>query len=164
MKKILLLITFFALNSFAANLKIGTVNVSKLLEKAPQVVASSQEIAKKFKPIETEILALIDKLNAMNGKYNKNKSIMSSDKARETERKIIALKKRIQRKRGDVQEEINIAKTQALQKIQDLINESITFVSKRDKYDLVIYEGIAFNSDKSDMTDLVLQRLKSIAN
>jgi outer membrane protein len=164
MKKILLLITFLTLNSFAANLKIGTVNVSKLLEKAPQVVASSQEIAKKFKPVETEILALINKLNAMTDKYNKNKSIMSSDKARITERKIIALKKKIQRKRGDVQEEINIAKTQALQKIQDLINESITFVSKRDKYDLVIYEGIAFNSDKSDMTDLVLQRLKSVAN
>lgn len=162
MKKIILLIAIFSLNSFAANIKIGTVNVSKLLEKAPQVVKSSQEIANKFKPIETEILALINKLNAQNDKYNKNKSIMSSDKARETERDLLALKKQIQRKRGDVQEEINIAKTQALQKIQDLINESITFVSKRDKYDLVIYEGIAYNSDKSDMTDLVLKRLKAI--
>ncbi|SFV52214.1 Outer membrane protein H precursor [hydrothermal vent metagenome] len=132
------------------------------MEKAPQVIKSSKKIAEEFKPKEKEIIALAKELQAMKKKYNKNKSIMSADKARVFERKIIAQQKKVQRLRNDIQEDINIRKNQALQKIQDLINQSITFVGKKNNYDIIFYEGIAYNNDKADITPLVLKRLKAI--
>lgn len=164
MKKIfLILIIGFAVNStYANNLKIGTVNVSVLLDKAPQVQQSNKEIADQFKPQEKEMLALAKEYKEKSNLYSQQKSIISAEKAREIEKEIIALQKKIKRTRDDIQEELEIKKNEELQRIQNLINDSIQEVGTREGYDLILYEGIAFNNDKANVTPLVLEYLENV--
>ena len=89
---------------------------------------------------------------------------MSAEKAREVEREITTMQKAIQRRHSDIQEEINIRRNQELQIIQDLINDAIQQIGIQEKYDLILYEGIAYNNDTADVTPLVLDYLESVYN
>jgi len=166
MKKVIIISSLFFLSftTYANNLKIGIVSVPTLLDRAPQVAHTTTIISQEFKPKENEILALRQELKATAEKYARNKSIMSAEKAREVEREITTMQKAIQRRHSDIQEEINIRRNQELQIIQDLINDAIQQIGIQEKYDLILYEGIAYNNDTADVTPLVLDYLESVYN
>ena len=156
---VLLLTTIAA---YGNNLKIGIVNVPTLLDRAPQVAQTDERLAREFKPKETELFALRQELVSLTEKYNRDKSIMSAERARDIERQIANMRKNIQRRHGDIQEEINVRRNQELQVMQDLINKAIQYVGEKETFDLILYDGIAYNNDKADITELVLDYLQSI--
>ena len=77
------------------------------------------------------------------------------------ERTILIKRREFKRIQEDSQELLTIRRNEELKKLQVVINEAITKVGKRDKYDLILYDGIAYADPRVDITEKVLEVLRS---
>ncbi len=152
----------FSSASFSQGVKLGVVNVALLLEQAPQAKSATASLEKEFSPQQTELKNLAAKLEKQQSEYQKNRAAMSDSQKVAKEREITMLTREIQRRRNDVQELLNLRRNEELAKLQNVVNEAIKSIGKKEGFDLILYEGIAYTNDKIDITQDVLQYLKTL--
>ncbi len=142
--------------------KIGVVNVNLLIEQAPQAKAASKRLEQEFAPQQKQLQALVAKLEKLRKAYQKNKLTLSAEQAAAKEREIALLTREIQRRRADIQELVNLRRNEELAKLQALINRAIREIGRKEHYDLILYDGIAFSSKRIDLTQKILAYLKQL--
>ena len=149
----------FAWTANAAELKIGYVQVDKILQEAPQTAESGKKLEKEFSPRTQELERMQKQIRDAESALEKNSLTLSETERRNKERDISNLKIEFQRKQRELREDVNLRKNEELGSLQDRINKSVTAVAEAEGYDLVIYSGVAFASKKVDITDKVLKSL-----
>jgi len=138
------LMIFFAVNA-SADVKVGYVDVDRILRESPQAADSAKKLQQEFKQRSEDI----DRLR----KQITDKENSGVAKAQE----LAALKLEYDRKQRELNEDASIRKNEELGKLQDRINQAVTLVSEAEGYDLVIYSGLAYTSKRVDLTDKVLK-------
>ena len=146
-------------NSGAADLKIGYVQVDKILQEAPQTAESGKKLEKEFSPRSVELDRIQKQINDIEASLNKEGVTMSDAERRAKERDVSSQKIEFQRKQRELREDINLRKNEELASLQDRINKAVQTVSETENYDLVVYGGVAYASKKIDITDKVLKLL-----
>lgn len=143
----------------AADLKIGYVQVDKILQEAPQTAESGKKLEKEFSPRTQELERMQKQIRDQESALDKNGLTMSETERRNKERDISNLKIEFQRKQRELREDVNLRKNEELGSLQDRINKAVTAVAETEGYDLVVYSGVAYASKKVDITDKVLKSL-----
>lgn len=143
----------------AAELKVGYVQVDKILQEAPQTAESGKKLEKEFGPRTQELDRMQKQIKDMETALDKDSLTMSETDRRNRERDISNQKIEFQRKQRELREDVNLRKNEELSSLQDRINKAVTSVSEAEGYDLVIYGGVAYASKKVDITDKVLKSL-----
>jgi outer membrane protein len=145
----------------AADLKIGAVNAVKLLDEAPQKEAALERLKKEFDVRNKELVAKQKELRDLEDKFNRDSAIMSALDRDELERDLMNQNRELKRDQEVFREDYNIRRNEEFRKLQEQIAEAIVSLAEKQKYDLVVYEGVIYASDKVDITDEVLKLLKS---
>ncbi len=143
----------------AAELKVGYVQVDKILQEAPQTAESGKKLEKEFGPRSQELDRMQKQIRDLEATLDKDSVTMSETDKRTKERDVSNLKIEFQRKQRELREDINIRKNEELGVLQDRINKAVQTVSETEGYDLVVYSGVAYASKKIDITDKVLKSL-----
>lgn len=143
----------------AAELKVGYVQVDKILQEAPQTAESGKKLEKEFSPRSQELERLQKQIRDLETSLDKDSLTMSETDRRNKERDASNLKIEFQRKQRELREDVNLRKNEELAALQDRINKAVSAVSEAEGYDLVIYGGVAYASKKIDITDKVLKSL-----
>lgn len=146
-------------NIHAADLKIGYVQVDKILQEAPQTAESSKKLEKEFAPRTQELERMQKQIKDIETSLDKDALTMSETDRKNKERDASNLKIDFQRKQRELREDINLRKNEELGSLQDRINKAVTAVSEAEGYDLVVYGGVAYANKKIDITDKVLKSL-----
>lgn len=146
-------------NSMAADLKIGYVQVDKLLQEAPQTAESGKKLEKEFSPRSQELDRLQKQIRELEAALDKDRLTTTDAERRNRERDASNLKLEFQRKQRELREDINLRKNEELAVLQDRINKAVTTVAESESFDLVVYGGVAYASKKIDITDKVLKLL-----
>ena len=159
--KCLLAASFFvyAASVSAAELKIGYVQVDKILQEAPQTAESGKKLEKEFSPRTQELERMQKQIRDQESALDKNSLTLSETERRNKERDISSLKIEFQRKQRELREDVNLRKNEELGSLQERINKAVSSVAQAEGYDLVIYSGVAYASNKVDITDKVLKSL-----
>lgn len=142
-----------------AELKVGYVQVDKILQEAPQTAESGKKLEKEFSPRTQELDRMQKQIKDLQTALDKDSLTISETDRRNKERDISNLKIEFQRKQRELREDVNLRKNEELGVLQDRINKAVTTVSEAEGYDLVIYGGVAYASKKIDITDKVLKSL-----
>lgn len=143
----------------AAELKVGYVQVDKILQEAPQTAESGKKLEREFGPRSQELDKMQKQIRDLESALDKDGVTMSETDKRTKERDVSNLKIEFQRKQRELREDINIRKNEELGVLQDRINKAVQNVSETEGYDLVVYSGVAYASKKIDITDKVLKSL-----
>lgn len=146
-------------NLTAAELKIGYVQVDKILQEAPQTAESGKKLEREFSPKSQELDKMQKQIRDIEAALDKEGVTMSETDRRNKERDASNLKIEFQRKQRELREDINLRKNEELASLQDRINKAVQTVSETEGYDLVVYGGVAYASKKIDITDKVLKLL-----
>jgi outer membrane protein len=155
-----LLLSFtLSLGATAAELKIGYVQVDKLLQEAPQTAETGKKLEKEFSPRSQELDRLQKQIRDLEAALDKDRLTTSDADRRNRERDASNLKLEFQRKQRELREDINLRKNEELAVLQDRINKAVTSVAESENFDLVVYGGVAYASKKIDITDKVLKLL-----
>jgi len=146
-------------NVAAADLKVGYVQVDKILQEAPQTAESGKKLEKEFSPRTQDLERMQKQIKDLEAALDKDSLTISENDRRNRERDISNQKIEFQRKQRELREDVNLRKNEELGSLQDRINKAVTSVSESEGYDLVVYGGVAYASKKVDITDKVLKAL-----
>lgn len=143
-----------------ADLKLGFVNVPKVLDQAPQARAADDRLEKEFGPRDSEIVKMKRDLVAQNDRLAKNAAVMSAAERQRQESDLRQMRREIRRLEDEFREDVNLRRSQELGKLQRLVVEVIQNLAKAEKFDLIISDGVIYAGDAVDITDKVIARLK----
>lgn len=146
----------------AADIKVGFVNVARILEKAPQAEKASVLLEKEFSPRRKRIVASQKEIKKLEEKLVKDGALMSESEGRKLKRKLLEKKRDNKRSQEEFREDFNLRRTEELSKLQRLVFEAIKSLSEAEKYDLVLHDGVIFASKSVDITEKVQLRLSKL--
>lgn len=149
----------FAVSINAAELKVGYVQVDKILQEAPQTAESGKKLEKEFSPRSQELDRLAKQIKDQESALDKDALTLSETDRRNKERDIQNLKTEFQRKQRELREDISIRKNEELKSLQDRVNKAVQTVAETEGYDLIVYGGVAYAKKTIDITDKVLKAL-----
>ena len=139
--------------------KIGYVVVEKVLKDAPQTAASNKKLEKEFKSRTDGLQKKVKAIQKQEKDFNKNSVTMAAADRQKAQKKIKNSKIEIQRIERELREDIDIRRREEIGKLQQKINEAIEEMAKEDKYDLILYQGVAYASKEIDITDKLIKVL-----
>lgn len=139
------------------DLKVGFVNIRKLMTQAPQLEQIQKQLADDFKEKNDKIIALRHKIAQLSAKYDEN-----TDKTT-----LIALQNQITEQQRELakqqqimQDEYNVRRNEALGKLQTLIVRMVAKVSREKQMDIVLNNtGVIYVSSRIDITPDVFAHL-----
>ena len=165
MKKWMWIVPFlfaFGVTAQAADkpLKIGVINLQEIVAKTPDVKATEAKLKKKFKVRQDEMIAAQKTLKANATKLQRDGAVMSSKEKNALQDKLVSGKRDLQRMQEDLQQDIELAKNQAMQSFYDKLKVAIEKVAKKGNYDLILQKGsLPFTSPRIDVTAQVIKSL-----
>ena len=160
-----LAILFFCLLSFstnAENIKIGFIDTNQVVTSLSQYKASIDEISSEFEPKKQELLDLYNHIELVRTKIDE---ILKSDSNKSIEDELAKLSNLEQSFRQETefwQNTMNNKKIDLLKEIEILVNQTINEYAKRENYDLILYENIAFVSDKVDISEEIIAEIEKL--
>ncbi|MGA1862424.1 OmpH family outer membrane protein [Deferribacter thermophilus] len=159
---ILFLAIFFVfIGSAYAELKIAVVNMQKALDECDAGKAAVEEMKKLYSAKQQEINEKQNELKRMQEEINNQSSLLSEDakqaKLDDYQKKLKDLKRFV----ADSNEELKKKEQEFISKIATDLKEVVEKLGKELKYDIILEvreSGVLYNSDKVDITNLVVER------
>jgi outer membrane protein len=156
-KAFILFLLAFSIN--AEELKIGIVDVNKILKDAPQTISATKKLEKEFSSRTEKLKTKGKALEADGKKFQKESLTMSDDQREKAERALQQRRIEIQRDERELREDMDLRRREEIGDLQEKINITIDKMAADEGYDLILYNGIAFASPKVDITDAVVKAL-----
>jgi outer membrane protein len=145
----------------AAELKIGVVNAALVLDKSPQKTQALSRLEREFSARSKSIESKHKSLRTAQERLNKDRAILSASELKTKERKILSDQRELKRLQDEYSEDLSIRRNEELRKLEKEIAETIVNLAKKEAFDLVVYQGVIYASDRVDLTDKVLALLKA---
>ncbi len=155
-----LALTLFPAASYA-QMKVGFVNLGKVIEKAPQGEAAAKKIEAEFSPRSNALRKKQKKIQGLENDLEKNALVMKASERSKKEAEITKLQRSLKREADEFNEDINLRRNEKLKILQKVVREAVNEVGKENNFDIILAEGVLHVSDKADITDLVLKKLSS---
>lgn len=146
------------------SVSVGVVNVTYLMENAPQSVIASVKLKSKFSPQEKKLAADLDEINTLELALNEIKVAKKGvGLQRQKESQLRSRKRLRSRSLQDFREELRFARDVALDEVQKEVFKAIDQVRIQEKIDIIIQDYISA-SKKVDITPAVLAYLRNKAD
>ena len=146
--------------SAQGNLKIGVINVGKLLENAPQSKVVSDKLQKEFEPRQQAIVAKRKKLQDQQDSFQKDQAVMGEEERLNLQRQMQTTQRDLQRDEQEYLDDLNARRNDELGKLQREILQRVQAYASAQKYDLVLADAI-YVSGAIDITQAVITALQS---
>lgn len=140
--------------------KVGFVNTVQLMEEAPQAKSAQTKLEKEFAPREQELLNLQKEIRALEDRLARDSAVMSETETSKLEREILAKRRDLKRTQDEFRDDLNIRKNEVLSKLQRQMYDATVALAKEKKFDIILGQGVVYSSDKVDITERVLEKLK----
>ncbi len=163
MKILLVFFSYFLMsNAHTHDLKIGYINIDYVVTSSPQFIYANQEVVKGFKPKEEELLIISDRLKQLVEDFNKNKENNSKDINSKKIKEIAKLESTVKTKALTIKNQLKLKNQREIKKIQDTINSVIQQIAEDEKYDLILYQEVAYASKNINISDKISKKLREL--
>lgn len=145
-----------------AEVKIGFVNIIQVMEQAPQAETAREELEQEFSGRDAKLTAERDAIVELERKLQTDGEIMSPEQRDELESAIARRKLDFNRDREELKEDFDIRRNEELSNLQRTVYDVIVQVAKSENYDLMVTERVLYASERINVTDEILARLREI--
>lgn len=143
----------------AQELKIGYVNVVKIIEQAPQGDAALKKLESEFGPRDRQLRKTRDTIKSLEEELEKNELVLKDSDRREKERDLRDLKRKLQRQTQEFREDYGIRRNEELRELEKIVHKAIVEIAKKENFTLVIHQGVVYADNQIDITEKVLKKL-----
>jgi outer membrane protein len=149
------------MNAEAADLKVGFVNIARLLEKAPQAEKAKKELEREFAPRDKKLVTEQKEIRQLEERLTKDAAIMGESERQRLDKDVLSRKREAKRLQDEFREDFNLRRNEELTQLQKEIFEAIQSLAKDENYDLLLTDGVVYASDVVDVTSKVERKLES---
>jgi outer membrane protein len=147
---------------FAQELKIGFVNIGRLISESPQAAEAMESLQEEFAPRQREIIALQNEFKEKQAQMERDREVMGADERQNLDRELRKEERDLSRNQQEFTEDINLRRNESLGKLQRELLRQVQIFAGQEKYDLVLSsDGVLFASPIIDVTEQVLSGLKA---
>jgi len=139
--------------------RVGYVEMKRLLEQAPQVVAGRERLDAEFRARNDELKADDGRLAALREKLRFDVTLDEEQTLR-LEQEIRILERSIERRRNELRQELQLRRNEEIHKVEDDVNRAVATIAERSGYQLVVASPVVYASPAIDITDQVLEHLR----
>lgn len=161
-RRLPLLLALFAVGAVHAQdsgLKIGVVNVQKMLEQMPQTQQAMAALQEEFAPRQRDLVAMQQSLQTKQDTYKRDASVMGEAERAKLERDIREQTRDLQRADDELQEDANIRKNEVLSQLQGSLVQAVQAYARQAGYDLIVAEYL-YAGAGIDITEDVLSSIR----
>jgi outer membrane protein len=160
-----LLVPAFALAGAAAAqspppTRIGYVDMKRLLDAAPQVVAGRHTLEREFAARDAALKADEKRAAELHARQAGSAATMAKADADALQREIDALDRSIRRNRESLRAELKTRSDQELDRSWREINDTVVEFAREQGYDLIVPSPVIYAGPRVDITDRILERLR----
>ena len=156
-------LAFLSLSVCAETIKIGYIDTEQVVNNLPQYQKNVDDLSKEFEPKKQELLDLFKHIELLKVKINTINNSENKENLQIEIYKLTSLEESFKQETEFWQGKMNDKKIKLLQKIELLINNTIKDLAISEDYDLILYENVAYVSDKVDITNKVIERIKKLS-
>lgn len=144
----------------AKELKLGVVDIARVLEESPQATAAREALQKEFTPREQRLVETQKKIRSLEEQLGRDAAIMSETERSKLERNILSKKRDFKRNQDEFREDLNFKRNEILEKLQRELIGSIREYAKAEGFDILFAEGVIYADDTLNITEQMLAKLK----
>ena len=148
----------FLATAEAQQLRIGYVDMKKVLDNAPQVVAGRERLDREFRARNDAIELDEMRASALEGRLAQGD--ISADNRIQLERDLRELRRNITRRKEDLRDELSFRRTEEVQSLEEQINLAVQEIAERNGFDLIVSSPVVYASPSLDITDMILEQLE----
>ena len=156
-----LLLTVLPLTASAEGYKIGFVSVVKLIELAPHGEVATKKIEAEFGPRDKAMRKQQEDITKLQEDLQKNALVMKASQRDKKQAELTKMERRFKRETEEFREDYNLRRNEELKVLQKVVREAINEVGKENNFDLILTESVIYASDRANITELVLKKLRS---
>ena len=163
MKKLLFLtiITLFSFNAYAAEFKIGYVDLNKALNESTKGKTAVKLLEDMVKAKQSVIIEKEKELKALDDEIAKQASILNPDAIKEKQAKREKLMRDYQRMVKDSQDEVQQKRNNFMEAIIKDLRNSVVQIGKDKGYSIIferVASGILYIPEDVDVTDTLIEQ------
>lgn len=167
MKKVLLLVVaalsfsfLVATPAFAADSKIGVINMQDLLQKLPQMKKIGDDLKNQFGDKQKQLVSAQETFKKDAEKFRRDSAVMSDKDKQAAEDKLFKQQQDLQTMQSDLQRDYMAAQNKQVDALMNTIKGVVEKVATKNKFDLILINaGVAYASKGMDVTDQVAKEL-----
>ena len=153
---VLFLLAFLVTSINAQTIKIGYIDVEKVITSLSQYQRDNDSLIQQFEPKKQQLLDLFRHIELLKKNLNTiDKSTNNENYQRELDN-IRELELSFQDETELWQQQLNEKKYESLQKIEAMINLTIEEFAISENYDLILYQNAAFANDEVNITNQII--------
>ena len=153
---VLFLLAFLVTSINAQTIKIGYIDVEKVITSLSQYQRDNDSLIQQFEPKKQQLLDLFRHIELLKKNLNTiDKSSNNENYQRELDN-IRELELSFQDETELWQQQLNEKKYESLQKIETMINLTIEEFAISENYDLILYQNAAFANDEVNITNQII--------
>jgi outer membrane protein len=153
----LLLALCWALPVAADELKIGFVNIQRIVRDAPAAIKAARKLDQEFGRRDAELQAMAKDVQARQEALRSNPSLSQTARAQK-ERELAELTREYQRKGEQFQEDLNVRQNEENAALIERANNAIRQIATSENFDIILQDAVAVG-DRIDITDKVIKAL-----
>ena len=147
----------------AHSIKIGYINVEKVINNLSQYQQENNALIQQFEPKKQQLLDLFKHIELLKKNLNNVEANVSNETYQKELEKIRELEISFQTDTELWQQQLNQEKRESLQKIETMINQAINEFAASENYDLILYENAAFVSDELNISNKIISQIEELS-
>lgn len=149
----------FAATASAQEMKIGVIDVQRLLGQSPQFAAARAKLEDEFAPRGRDIVARQTALEEKAAKLQKDAEVMGAEEREAAERELNNERRAIIRAQNEFREDSELREKEVLEPVQQEVLGEVRAFGEENGYDMILAQGFVYVNPKADVTEAVLKRL-----
>ena len=147
----------------AHSIKIGYIDVEKVINNLSQYQQENNALIQQFEPKKQQLLDLFKHIELLKKNLNNVETNLSNETYQKELEKIRELEISFQTDTELWQQQLNQEKRESLQKIETMINLVIEKFATSENYDLILYQNAAFVSDQVNITNQIISKIEELS-
>jgi len=147
----------------AHSIKIGYIDVEKVINNLSQYQQENNALIQQFEPKKQQLLDLFKHIELLKNNLNNVETTVSNETYQKELEKISELEISFQTDTELWQQQLNQEKRESLQKIETMINLVIEKFATSENYDLILYQNAAFVSDQVNITNQIISKIEELS-
>jgi len=155
---LLMLLMVVAIPATAQQLRVGYVDMKRVLDSAPQVLAGRDQLDLEFRPRNEAIEFQERQVQKMEDRLQLGD--IAEDARVRLERDLREMRRNVNRQKEDLRDELSFRRTEEVQKLEDQINQAVQVIASNNGYDLILSSPVVYADPSLDITQLILDQLR----
>ena len=142
---------------------MAVVNVVRLQTEAPQVAEVRERIKAEFLVREAKTSAQQEQINQLEQKLLRDRASMSDAESKSLQRDIRSRTLRLENAKEELESDRRLRLSEEMDHLRRILSEVIAEVAKTEKLDIVLESGVTWASERANITDKVLARMRELS-